>query len=91
MRTTSGEITMTGTIHEPCTIIMGQTFAEEALAKRVRGEYREMPGMRLTVDQAMRLWMLDRKTCSDVLASLVAAHFLVRDDNGRYMRAHSGY
>lgn len=82
---------MTGTIHEPCTVIMGPTFAEEALVKRVRGEYREMPGMRLTVDQAMRLWMLDRKTCSHVLASLVAARFLVRDDNGRYMRAHSGY
>lgn len=91
MRTTSGETNMTGTIHEPCTIIMGQTFAEEALVKRVRGEYREMPGMRLTVDQAMRLWMLDRQTCSHVLSSLVAAQFLVRDGNGRYMKAHGGY
>ena len=91
MRTTSGEINMTGTIQEPCTIIMGPTFAEEALKRRVRGEYREMPGMRLTVDQAMRLWMLDRKTCSNVLSSLVAAHYLTQDGNGRYMRAHGGY
>ena len=82
---------MTGTIHEPCTIIMGPTFAEEALMRRVRGEYREMPGMRLTVDQAMRLWTLDRNTCSHVLASLVAAHFLRQDSTGQYMKAHGGY
>ena len=82
---------MTGTIHEPCTITIFRTTVEDALVSRVRGEYREMPGMRLTVDQAMRLWMLDRETCSDVLSSLVAAHFLERDQSGRYMKAHGGY
>ena len=70
---------MTGTIDEP------------ELLTRVCGEYREMPGMRLTIDQAMRLWVLDRKTCSDVLDSLVAAHFLERDNRGQYARAHSPY
>jgi DNA-binding IclR family transcriptional regulator len=50
-----------------------------------------MPGMRLTVEQAMRLWMMDRGTCVKVLDSLVTAHFLERDLNGRYARAHSGY
>jgi hypothetical protein len=82
---------MTGTIHEPSSVTIFKTCAEEALVRRVCGEYREMPGMRLTVDQAMRLWMLDRPTCSDVLDSLVAAHFLKRDQSGRYARAHSGY
>ena len=82
---------MTGTIHEPCTITLGKSFAEEALVRRVRGEYREMPGMRLTVDQAMRLWMLDRRTCSGVLDSLVAARFLEQDRAGRYARVHGGY
>jgi len=82
---------MTGTIHEPCTITIFRTTVEDALVSRVRGEYREMPGMRLTVDQAMRLWMLDRETCSDVLSSLVAAHFLERDQSERYMKAHGGY
>jgi hypothetical protein len=82
---------MTGTIDEPCTVTVFRTFASEALVKRVRGEYREMPGMRLTVDQAMRLWMLDRHTVSDVLDSLVAARFLERDHSGRYARAHGGY
>lgn len=79
------------TTHEPCTVTVFRTAAEDALLGRVRGEYREMPGMRLTVDQAMRLWMLDRGTCVKVLDSLVAAHFLERDFNGRYARAHSGY
>lgn len=82
---------MTGTNHEPCTVTIFRTNDEDALVTRVRGEYREMPGMRLTVDQAMRLWMLDRQTCSDVLSSLVAAHFLEQDRNGRYARAHGGY
>ena len=91
MRTTSGENDMTGTINEPVTVTMREPRVEDALMTRVRGEYREMPGMRLTIEQAMRLWMLDRRTCSDVLSSLVAAHFLQRDGNGRYARAHSGY
>jgi hypothetical protein len=82
---------MTGGITGPCTVTVFRTFAEEALMRRVRGEYREMPGMRLTVDQAMRLWMLDRKTCTGVLDSLVEARFLEQDGSGRYRRAHSGY
>jgi len=79
------------TTHEPCTVTLFRTMADDALLRRVRGEYREMPGMRLTVDQAMRLWMLDRHNCVKVLDSLVAAHFLERDGNGRYARAHGGY
>lgn len=82
---------MIGSMHEPCTITMFKTRAEDALVRRVRGEYREMPGMRLTLDQAMRLWMLDRESCQDVLDSLVAANFLTQDRNGRYAKVHSGY
>ena len=47
--------------------------------------------MRLTLDQAMRLWGLDRQTCQDLLNSLVAARFLEIDAHGRYKRIHSGY
>jgi len=50
-----------------------------------------MPGMRLTLDQAMRLWDLDRPTCCAVLESLVASHFLQQDRNGRFATAHAGY
>ena len=82
---------MTGITHEPACITVFKTCPEDALLRRVRGEYREMPGMRLTLDQAMRLWMVDRGTCSAAFDSLVAAHFLELDPYGRYKRAHSGY
>lgn len=81
---------MTGTIHEPSTATCLDAL-QDTLVTRVRGEYREMPGMRLTLDQAMRLWMLDRQTCSNVLSSLVDARFLRRDRQGRYARALGGY
>jgi hypothetical protein len=31
--------------------------------RRVQGEYIEMPGLRLTIAQAQRLWGLDRAVC----------------------------
>jgi len=89
MRATSGAAA--GGTHEPCTIMLYRTSKEDALLARARGEYREMPGMRLTIDQAMRLWDLDRRTCQTMLDSLVAAHFLDIDVHGRYRKSHSGY
>ena len=90
MRATSGEAAMART-HEPCTILLHQTSKDESLLRRARGEYREMPGMRLTIDQAMRLWDLDRQTCQSLLNSLVEAHFLEIDAQARYRKAHPGY
>lgn len=58
---------------------------------RIRGEYLEMPGLRLSLDQATRLWALDRAACGNLLDALVGANFLQRDRNGRYMRRGSGY
>ena len=76
---------------QPCSIVVHRTASEDALLRRVRSEFREMPGMRLTLEQAMRLWDLDRPTCCKVLGSLVASHFLQQDPHGRYGRAHAGY
>jgi len=50
-----------------------------------------MPGMRLTLDQAARLWSIDRDTCANIFRSLVAARYLEVDAHGRYRKAHSGY
>ena len=90
MRQTSG-VTTTGRTSEPCTVMLFRTSKEDILLARVRGEYREMPGMRLTIDQAMRLWDLDRQTCRTLLDSLVEARFLEVDQFGRYRKSHSGY
>lgn len=40
--------------------------------------YREMPGLQLTVEQASRLFDLDREDCSAVLSALVADGLLRR-------------
>lgn len=75
---------------EPCTVVLHAGNHHDALLRRVRGEFREMPGMRLTIDQAARLWTIDRGTCANIFHSLVAARFLEIDPNGRYRKAHSG-
>ena len=56
------------------------------LLNRVRGEFIEMPGLRLKIDQAQRLWNLDRAMCESVLRSLVDAKFLGRFDDDLYAR-----
>jgi Fic family protein len=50
----------------------------DPVLQRIRGEYLEMPGLRLTVKQACRFWSLDEQTCARLLEQLVAAGFLAR-------------
>jgi hypothetical protein len=57
------------------------------LLERVRSEFLEMPGLRLTSKQAARLWALDRKTSERVLDGLVDLGFLGRSRDGAYLRA----
>ena len=47
-----------------------------AVANRVRNEFMEMPGLRLTVGQAARLWGLELPACEKVIDALVGAAFL---------------
>ena len=76
---------------ELCTTTVFTPFPQMELLRRIRGEFREMPGLRLSLEQAMRLWSLDRATCVDVLTQLRSARFLEVDTNGRYRLAHGGY
>jgi hypothetical protein len=61
----------------------------ESLAARIRGEYREMPGLRLTLAQACRLWHVDAATCETLLEELVREAFLHRTDKGAYIAVSS--
>lgn len=54
---------------------------------RIRGEYLEMPGLRLTTAQAQRLWNLDRPTCERLLGTLVETRFLQKTRDGSFVRA----
>ena len=56
----------------------------ESLAARIRGEYCEMPGLRLTLAQACPLWQVD-PTCETVLELLVRDGFLCKTANGAYI------
>ena len=58
---------------------------EETL-QRVQGEFREMPGLRLTPAQASRLWGLDATASQALLDALVDARFLRRAPDGSFMR-----
>ena len=60
--------------------------AVAATVHRVKAEFLEMPGLRLTVAQAARLWNLDEGQSAAVLAFLVEMHFLVRTRNAAYSR-----
>ena len=56
------------------------------ITERVRGEFREMPGLSLTLAQAGRLWSLDSSTCDEVLSQLVESGFLSRRPDGAFCR-----
>jgi hypothetical protein len=49
---------------------------DDRLLRRIREEFREMPGLRVTPAQATRLWGLENETCRAVIDALVAAAFL---------------
>jgi hypothetical protein len=58
----------------------------DLLLHRVRGEFLEMPGLRLTTEQATRLWHADAAICATVLMRLVGERFLTRTRHGAYVR-----
>jgi DNA-binding IclR family transcriptional regulator len=64
--------------------------ATKQIIDAIRGEFNEMPGMRLTHDQFCRLWHLERQEAERVISSLTASGFLRRDGNNRYGRAGEG-
>jgi hypothetical protein len=62
----------------------------EEMVRRVRGEFLEMPGLRLTRAQAQRMWGLDQETCAEVLQTLVDTKFLHLRSDGTYARLSDG-
>jgi hypothetical protein len=60
------------------------------LLTRIRAEYLEMPGLRLTLGQAQRLCGVERALCARVLEALVAERFLCVKADGTYARLTDG-
>ena len=59
------------------------------LLQRVRSEFNEMPGLRLTPAQAGRLLGLDAPSCQRVLNALVQSAFLRWTADGTVVRTES--
>ncbi|HEU4688451.1 MAG TPA: hypothetical protein VFS23_08830 [Vicinamibacterales bacterium] len=56
---------------------------DATLIDRILGEYHEMPGLALTIDQAQRLWGCDAATARGVIDVLVARGVLQWSRDGR--------
>ena len=54
---------------------------EHDLRRRVQAEFREMPGLKLTLPQASRLFSIEPTRCERVLGALVHAGHLATDGN----------
>ena len=63
-----------------------QRLAFHRLVERVRCEFLEMPGLRLTMPQAARLWGLDIASCEAVVEVLIRSAFLQRTASGAVAR-----
>ena len=59
--------------------------------KRLRAEYLDMPGLRLTADQVQRLCGIERMMCQSVLDALVRARFLCARSDGTYTHVTNRY
>jgi hypothetical protein len=59
---------------------------EPEIARRIEADYREMPGLSLTLPQAARLWQIDVGRCARALDQLVHLGIL-REVGGQYIWA----
>ena len=62
----------------------------EHVIQRVAAEYREMPGLRLRVEQVRRLFGIERAMCHRVLDALVGPTVLRLTADGHYAHATDG-
>ena len=62
----------------------------DPLLNRIRSEFLEMPGQRLTRDQAKRLYGVDEAQCRRALDQLVDVKFLCVKPDGTYARTSDG-
>ena len=66
------------------------TFLDRRVLERLRGEFLEMPGLKLRVDQVQRLCGIEQTMCKLVLDALVKVDFLSLRSDGTYVRLAEG-
>jgi hypothetical protein len=60
-------------------------YLDDVVRRRAEAEYREMPGLKLTAEQAARFWSLDVGSSARLLDSMVKAGILYRAKDGGYL------
>jgi hypothetical protein len=60
------------------------TLSIGLVAARIKGEYREMPGLRLTLSQAQRHFGVEATLCSLAFEQLTRDRFLIRGADGHF-------
>lgn len=70
-----------------CATVSTDNAIDARLIELVLSEYREMPGLALTIEQARRLWGCDIGTSRRVADILVERHELRWSREGRLMRS----
>jgi hypothetical protein len=60
-------------------------FSTSTLIRQIRNEYQTMPGLKLTREQACRLWAVNVETCDEAIAMLVEEGFLHNTGTGKYI------
>lgn len=68
---------------------MPPTPRAEAVGQKIRAEFLESQGLRLTPWQIQRLWNLDVEECRTVVRQLVDARFLREARDGTFVRRES--
>ena len=60
-------------------------FSTSTLIRQIRDEYRTLPGLKLTREQACRLWGVNLETCEAAFAALIEEGFLHGTGTGKFI------
>jgi len=60
-------------------------FSTSTLIRQIRDEYQNMPGLKLTREQACRLWAVSNETCDAAIDALVEEGFLQKTGTGKFI------
>ena len=55
------------------------------LTDRIRAEFLELPGLKITFEQACRLWHSNEAQCMAALEALIEEGFLFRSPSGAFL------
>jgi len=60
-------------------------FSTSTLIRQIRDEYQNMPGLKLTREQACRLWAVNNETCDAAIDALLEEGFLHTTGTGKFI------